>query len=84
MQVLRYEKDEILDIKGFCSAQVSKEMALDAAFQPSDFEDQENEQLMLLVDKEGSLQSVLFQISFTEVWAHFEMNSSIYSSFPEE
>ena len=38
-QVMRYEKDNILDIKGFCSAQVSKEMALDAAFQPEEYDE---------------------------------------------
>ena len=38
----------------------------------------------MLVEKEGPLQPVVFQIAFTDLWAHFELNSPLYSSFPDE
>lgn len=73
-QVMRYEAGKFLDIKGFCSVHQSKEMAIQASMAAD--EEQDNDQLMMLVDQEGPLQSVIFLITFTDLWAHFELNSS--------
>lgn len=79
---MRYEAGKFLDIKGFCSVHQSKEMAIQASLAAE--EEQDNDQLMMLVDQEGPLQSVVFLVTFTDLWAHFELNSSLFSAFPEE
>ena len=81
-QIMRYEVGKILDIKGFCSTLLNVDQAIQAALELED--EQENEQLLMLIEKEGPLQPVIFQIAFTDVWAHFELNSDVYSSFPDE
>lgn len=61
---------------------LDKNIALEAALAEED--DDENESLLLLVDKEGPLQCVFYQIKFTDLWAHFELTGHVYSAFPDE
>lgn len=79
---MRIEEDAILDVRGFCSVYIDKQIAVDTVLMEDDEIDDES--IMMLIDKEGPLQNVLYEINFTDVWAHFEMSGDIYSSFPEE
>lgn len=79
---MRLEEDAILDIKGFCSVNIDKQLAIETAL--AEEEENENESLLILVEKEGPLQSVMYQIQFTDVCFHFELSGSMYSAFPDE
>jgi len=71
---MRLEEDNILDIKGFCSVNIDKQLAIETAL--AEEEDNENESMLLLIEKEGPLQSLVYHISFSDVCFHFELSGS--------